>query len=169
MDEGRRRIGDHKVLVVDDDVAVRLLIRETLETAGLTVEEAENGTEALAAVSRVRPHVVLLNVNLPGLDGPAACSKLRELPGADELTIVMVTDIEDLESVRRSYDVGATDFVTKPINPSILTHRVLSLLRADEVLRALRESEDRLARVQRAARIGSWDWNIETNQLQLSE
>jgi diguanylate cyclase (GGDEF)-like protein/PAS domain S-box-containing protein len=169
MDEGRRRIGDHKVLVVDDDVAVRLLIRETLETAGLTVEEAENGTEALAAVSRVRPHVVLMNVNLPGLDGPAACSKLRELPGADELTIVMVTDIEDLESVRRSYEVGATDFVTKPINPSILTHRVLSLLRADEVLRALRESEDRLARVQRAAHIGSWDWNIETNQLQLSE
>jgi diguanylate cyclase (GGDEF)-like protein/PAS domain S-box-containing protein len=159
---------DHIVLVVDDDDAARLVMRESLEIVGLTVEEAGNGLEALAAFERVRPDLVLMNVKMPGLDGFAVCSRLRELPGGDGLVIVMVTEVDDIEFVQRSYDVGATDFITKPINPLILTHRVLYLLRPQKMLRALRESEDRMARVQRAARIGSWDWDIESDELRLS-
>ncbi len=169
MIESRGRIDDHTVLVVGGDAAMRRSARETLEVAGVTVEEAENGTEALAAFSRVRPDLMLIDVKMPALERFAVCSKLRELPGGHDVTIVMVTDAEDRESVHRSYEVGATDVISRPINPAILTHRVLYLLRAKEALRVVRESEDRLARVQRAARIGSWDWDIQTDVLQLSE
>jgi len=168
MVESRSPNHDHVVLVVDDDMATRRLMRESLEVAGLTIEETETGTDALAAFARLCPDVVLMNAKMPESDGFAVCSEIRELPGGDEVTILMVTEVEDIDSIYQSYDVGATDIITKPINPSILTHRVLDLLRGRESLRALRESEDRLARVQRAARIGSWDWDIKADELRFS-
>jgi diguanylate cyclase (GGDEF)-like protein/PAS domain S-box-containing protein len=169
MIESRRRTNGHVVLVVDDDAAMRRSMREPLEAAGVTVEEADHGTGALAAFPRVRPDLILIGVKLPVLDGFAVCSNLRELPGGSDLAIVMVMDVDDLGSIDRLYEVGATDFVTKPINPAILTHRVLHVLRVQRALRAVRESEDRLARVQRAASIGSWDWDIDADELSLSD
>ncbi len=165
----QRRNRNQVVLVVENDTATRGLIRESLEVVGLTVEETDDGMEALAACARVHPDLVLLGLKVPGLDGFTVCSKLRELPGGDELAIVMVTEVDDLESVHRLFDVGATDFITMPINPTALNHRVRFLLRAKDALRAARESEDRLARVQRAASIGSWDWDIEADEFRLSE
>jgi diguanylate cyclase (GGDEF)-like protein/PAS domain S-box-containing protein len=169
MDESRDRNRDHVVLIVDDDAAMRLLMRESLEIAGLTVEESENGVEAVAAFERVHPDLVLIDVTMPDLDGFAACSKLRELPGGDDVTVVMVTGLEDIESIQRSYNVGATDFITKPISWPILTHRVLYLLRARDAFSALRQSEDRLAYAQRVARIGNWDWDIESDEFHWSD
>ena len=137
MIESRGRTADHTVLVVGGDAAMRRSTRETLEVAGVKVEEAENGTEALAAFARVRPDLMLVDVVMPAADGFAVCSKLRELPGGHDVTIVMVTDAEDRDSVHRSYEVGATDFITKPINQPILTHRVRYLLRARETILSL--------------------------------
>jgi diguanylate cyclase (GGDEF)-like protein/PAS domain S-box-containing protein len=157
------------VLVVDDDTTMLPLIRESLAAAGVTVGQVGDGTEALNAFVGMGPDLVLMNARLSDSDAFDVCTNLRNLPGGDEATIVMVTSADDVESIRRSYEAGATDFVTTPVNGPVLTHRVLHLLRARQVLRALRESEDRLTRVQRAARIGSWDWDIETNQLHFSE
>ena len=81
------------VLVVDDDVTVRLLARESMEQAGFTVQEAEDGTLALAAYELFRPDVVLLDVMLPGKDGFTVCAEIREFPGGDDTQILMMTGL----------------------------------------------------------------------------
>jgi diguanylate cyclase (GGDEF)-like protein/PAS domain S-box-containing protein len=168
MNESRDRDRDQVVLIVNADVAMRRAMRESLEIAGLKVMEAENAIEAVAQFKDLRNDLVLINLTTPELDGIDVCAKLRELPGGDEVTIVMVTDIGDIETIQRAYDVGATDFITRAVAGPILTRRVLYLLRAAEALRTVREIEDRLAQVQRAARIGNWDWDIETDKLDFS-
>lgn len=120
------------VLVVDDDLAERLLIREVLEQGGFTVEEAGDGVQAVAAFSRIRPDIVLLDVMMPEMDGFAACAALRQLPQGEHTPVLMVTGLDDVESINRAYEVGATDFITKPINWTILSHRVRYMLRASQ-------------------------------------
>ncbi|MBC2695791.1 MAG: EAL domain-containing protein [Desulfobacteraceae bacterium] len=156
------------VLVVDDDIAVRLLICESLEQAGMIVKEAENGLEALSVFKRVRPDIVMMDVKMPKMDGFTACERLRQLPGGDEVSIVMVTGLDDVKSIQQAYDAGATDFITKPVNWSILNHRVRYLLRAREAFRDLCRSEDRLTQAQRVANLGNWEWNIVDNKLDWS-
>ena len=129
------------VLIADDDVTMRLLMRETLEQAGFTVEEAEDGAHALSAFVRVRPDIVLLNVLMPKMDGFTTCATLRTLPGGAHTPVLMVTGLDDIESINRAYEVGATDFITKPFNWTILGHRVRYLLRASRAVEALRKSE----------------------------
>ncbi|MCD6197191.1 MAG: diguanylate cyclase, partial [Deltaproteobacteria bacterium] len=157
------------VLVVDDDIAVRLLMREALEQAGLTVKEAENGVEALSAFQQVKPDLVLLDISMPGMDGFAVCSRLRELPGGDDVAIVIVTGLGDVKSIRLAYEAGATDFITKPVNWPILNHRVRYLLRAIDAFRALRRSETRLSQAQRVAHLGNWERDIFSNKLYWSD
>ncbi len=157
------------VLVVDDDEMVRLLARETLEQAGFTVEEVDDGELALAAFARFQPDIVLLDVMLPGKDGFAVCAEIRECPGGDDTQILMMTGLDDIESIRRAYDVGGTDFITKPINWVILGYRVRYMLRASQAVDSLRQNESRFATAQRIAHIGSWEWNIQKDELYCSE
>ncbi len=118
------------VLVADDDDNMRLLVRESLEPAGFDVNEAENGIEALFAFDRSRPDIVLLDVMMPEMDGFDACSQLRSRPGGEHVPVLMVTGLDDVESINRAYDVGATDFITKPIKWANLQHHVRYMLRA---------------------------------------
>ncbi len=148
------------VLVADDDVAGRLLVRESLEQAGLRVVEAENGLEAVARFREFQPQLVLLDVVMPEMDGYAACAALRKLPGGQAVPILMLTGLEDVESINRAYEVGATDFATKPINWLVLRHRVRYMLRAGQVLDELHRSEAHLTAAQRTARLGSWEWDL---------
>jgi diguanylate cyclase (GGDEF)-like protein len=157
------------VLVVDDDEVVRLLARETLEKAGLLVEEVKDGELALAAFARFQPDIVLLDVMLPGKDGFAVCAEIREYPGGDDTQILMMTGLDDIESIRRAYDVGGTDFITKPINWVILGYRVRYMLRASQAVESLRQNEARFANAQRIAHIGSWEWNVLKDELYCSE
>src|SRR2546425_6947121 len=129
------------VLIADDDVTMRLLMRETLEQAGFTVAETEDGVQALSAFVRVRPDIVLLNVVMPKLDGFTTCATLRTLPGGAHTPVLMVTGLDDMESINRAYEAGATDFITKPFNWTILGHRVRYLLRTSRAVEALRKSE----------------------------
>ena len=152
------------VLVVDDDVTVRLLARESMEQAGFTVQEAEDGTLALAAYELFRPDVVLLDVMLPGKDGFTVCAEIREFPGGDDTQILMMTGLDDIESIKRAYEVGGTDFITKPINWVILGYRVRYMLRASQAVESLRRNETRLGNAQRIAHIGSWEWNIQADE-----
>lgn len=151
------------VLIVDDDMAERLLMRETLRDEALVVEEAANGEEALAAFNRLSPDLVLMDVKMPKLDGFSACSIMRSLSSGQDAAIVLVTGLEDFASISRAFDVGATDFVTKPVNWPLLRHRVRYLLRAGKAFRNLRQSEKRLSMAQNIANMGNWDWDIEKN------
>ncbi len=157
------------VLSVDDDVSLRLLVRNALEQEGFAVEEAENGRDALDVFEQTQPDVVLMDVTMPVMDGFTACKKLRQLPGGDNVPILMVTGLEDHASIDRAYNAGATDFVTKPINLLILRHRIRYILRANRAIDDLDISRDQLARTQHVARMGTWEWDIKTNQLHWSD
>lgn len=133
-------------LVVDDERLMRTLTRETLENAGFSVLEAENGPQAIDLLRQVRPDLVLLDVVMPEMDGFAVCTALRRLPGAEFLPVLMMTALDDGDSINLAYDAGATDFVAKPINWTALGHHVRYLLRASRVFLELKRSEAELAR-----------------------
>ncbi|HTF36510.1 MAG TPA: EAL domain-containing protein [Myxococcota bacterium] len=157
------------VLVVDDDPTMRLLVREALEPHGLDVEEAPDGASALALFRRREPNLVLLDVQMPGIDGFAVCEEIRRIPGSLHTPVVMITGLDDVDSVRRAYEAGATDFITKPISWLILSHRVRYLLRAAETVAELRRSQERLANAQRLARMGNWQMDLVTGEVHTSE
>jgi len=129
------------ILVVDDEKLTRLLERSALEQAGFVVEEAQNGAMALSAFERLKPDAVLLDVMMPELDGFfRLCTDAKATRG-DLTPIFIVTGLDDLESISRAYEVGATDFIAKPINWGVLGHHVRYMLRAARGLLRLKLSE----------------------------
>ena len=155
-------------LVVDDDAFVRMLVGEALRQSGLEVREAESGAQALEIFTTVRPDIVVLDVMMPGLDGFTTCMKLRGSVGGNRVPILIMTALDDAESIARAYEQGATDFITKPLNPVILSYRVRYMLRGSHTLDALLRSETRLGLAQRIAKIGNWEWRPDTQQFTAS-
>src|SRR3989304_2580111 len=107
---------NERVLIVDDDAMTRLLAAQTLQQAGYEVIMAVNAEEGLELFDSKLPDLLLLDVMMPGMDGFEACCMLRKKPGAERVPIIMLTGLDDTDSIRRAYDSGATDFITKPIN-----------------------------------------------------
>ncbi|MCB1679696.1 MAG: response regulator [Halioglobus sp.] len=159
---------DVKALVVDDDPTMRFMVSTALQGAGWTVCEAADGSAGLQAYVDECPDIVLLDVVMPGLDGFATCARLREMPDARHLPVLMMTGLDDEESIERAYQSGATDFITKPLNLSLLTHRARYMLRAGDTTRQLAASQRRLDASQRLARLGYWVWHVESGRMQLS-
>jgi diguanylate cyclase (GGDEF)-like protein/PAS domain S-box-containing protein len=161
-DQGHR---NPLILVADDDAVSRLLVRETLEQSEFTVVEVENGTDAVSVFARSRPELVVLDVTMPEMNGFDACAAIRRLPGGDNTPILMLTGLDDIESINKAYEAGATDFTTKPINWLVLSHRIRYMLRAKGTLEELRKSEARLANAQRIARLGHWERDLKSGRL----
>ncbi|MES2127386.1 MAG: EAL domain-containing protein [Pseudomonadota bacterium] len=126
------------VLVADDDPVMRLLMLEMLGQVGLDAIEAEDGVKAVAHFQGMHPDLILMDVDMPNMDGFAACREIRRLESSAAVPIIMVTGGDDIEAVTHAYEVGATDFVSKPINWPILGHRVLYVLRASDAIVRLR-------------------------------
>ncbi len=135
--------GSIHVLIVDDDAGSRLLMRRALERAGFVVSEAADGTSAVAAVEAGACHAVLMDVEMPAMNGYEACKAIRSKPGGAHLPIMMVTGRDDVASINTSYQAGATDFLAKPINWNLLGHRVQYLVRGGRLVQELEESEGR--------------------------
>ena len=161
--------GTPLIMVVDDDHAVRLLARETLEHSGFAVRDAGSGEEALLAFEESSPDIVLLDVVMPGIDGFSVCSAIRRTAAGLDTPVLMMTGLDDLESINCAYEAGATDFITKPINWHILRYRVNYMLRASGAMEQLRESREWLAHAQSLAHIGSWEWDLATGEIRCSE
>lgn len=126
------------VLVVDDDSKNRKLISIPIKRAGFNVEEAEDGWQALSLFEKVKPSIVLLDVLMPGIDGFEVCKAIRNLPEAECIPIVMITGLDDTDSINRAYEAGATDFINKPFNLTNLMHRLKYIYRtSQERLRCL--------------------------------
>ncbi|MFA5807649.1 MAG: EAL domain-containing protein [bacterium] len=138
------------VLVVDDDPGTRMLAAASLRKAGYAAAEAADGDDGIAAFERLRPDLVLLDVVMPRMDGFIACREIRRLPGGDRVPVLMMTGLDDLSSIHRAYEVGATDFVTKPVNWVILRYRVGYLLRAARAFLDLARSEEKTRALLRA-------------------
>ena len=156
------------VLVVDDDLTINLLVSTALEQAGFRVEQAENGRQAVERFERVHPEVVVMDVMMPEMDGFAACAELRRQPSGARVPILMMTGLDDHESIDLAFEAGATDFITKPINWALLSQRVRYALRTARTERELRESQLALARAQKIARLAPWRLELDDGRLHCS-
>lgn len=135
-------------------------LQDYLEESKFNTEEATSGEEGLKIFFDGKPNLILLDVEMPGIDGFETCRRIRRAPGGQHVPIVMMTGHEDAESVNRAYDAGATDFVSKPINFEVLVHRLRHLLKTTETSAELMRSQASLAQAQRIAKLGSWYFDI---------
>jgi diguanylate cyclase (GGDEF)-like protein len=139
-----------RVLIADDDAILREIASAMLEEAGFAVQTVASGDAAVAACAVRMPDIVLLDVEMAQGDGYQACSNIRSLPGGADLPIVMVTGCDDSVSIDRAYEAGATDFVVKPINWTLLAHRIRYVMRGARTIEALRFSEQKNAALLKA-------------------
>lgn len=116
-----------RILVVDDDAVIRRLIIVNLELEGFDVAEAVDGQAALEAVAEQIPHVVVLDVAMPRLDGLATTAALRTDPATSDIKIVIVSARAQQADVRRGMDAGADAYLTKPFEPEALIRCVREL------------------------------------------
>jgi len=142
-----------RVLVVDDDPSIRRALTRTMSQFGHEVVEAENGPEALAKIDD-GIDLVLLDVNMPGLGGFEVVERLRQDPRRRDVPIMMVTGEDDARNWRRALDVGASDFISKPVNMLELALRstwLLTMKSASDELRAHRRDLEHLVDQRTAA------------------
>lgn len=157
------------ILVVEDNPVERALVSRILRNAQFRVLAVEFGGAVLDLVVRHNPDLVLLDALLPDIDGFEVCLQLRDHPRSCFTPVVMLTGLDDVVSIDRAYEAGATDFFTKPINHSLLVHRLRYLLRARRTMDELRLSRQSLASAQRVARLGHWELNIDKNRSTISD
>jgi two-component system KDP operon response regulator KdpE len=128
------RTSQGKLLIVDDEPALRWALHRTLRTMGFEISEAENGDEALALVRTVRFDAVLLDIAMPGMDGVRTCLEIRKV--MPQIGILMVT-VKDSEADKiQALDAGADDYVTKPFNVRELAARIRSTIRRAQTMPA---------------------------------
>ena len=130
------------VVLADDDPSIRLMVRHVLESEDYEIVEAEDGLDAIKAVEKQHPALVLLDAVMPGLDGFTTCQQLKERGHAD-VPVIMLTGLDDDASVERAYDVGAIDYITKPIKWAVLKHRVRSIVKSVMAERKIQRLEYR--------------------------
>lgn len=136
------------ILIIDDDVVVRITVQDYLEEAGFHVLEAADGKSGLEIVANEPVDLVLLDISLPDMDGFAVCRQLRATPAGKHLPILIVTGSDDADAVHQAFEVGATDFSSKPIHFELLVHRIRYILRASTIAEDLRSREASLADAQ---------------------
>jgi len=138
------------VLVVDDNDDNRLLVRTYLANEGYGIREASSGERALDMVRQSLPDIVLLDVQMPGLSGYDVCERLRSMPNGGLVPVIMVTALQEPTDKVAAADVGADDFISKPLNKRELLTRVRSLLRIKSLTDALDGAENTIVTLARA-------------------
>ena len=134
---------DIRILVIDDDPTARILFHAALRRFGFEVSVAESGEDGLRQFNACPFDMVLLDIDMPGMSGIDVCKVLRAQ--ADPLLpIMMVTGMDDVLSVEQSYAAGATDFIVKPMCWSLISHRVMYLLRGHQTVLDLRAAHARI-------------------------
>jgi predicted signal transduction protein with EAL and GGDEF domain/DNA-binding response OmpR family regulator len=147
-----------EVLLVDDDEVNLLLTALALRERGFRLIEASSGDRAIELLRDSTPDIIVLDALMPGLDGFATCRALRQMPGMENVPVLMLTGLDDDASITRAYQAGATDFFVKATQWSLLAGRLQYLLRASRTRIELERSKSKLARAQDLARMGSFDW-----------
>ncbi len=153
------------ILVVDDDPVMSLYACEQLQAAGYDTHTVDDGLDAPDTVRQLHPDLVILDVQMPGIDGFEVCRLIRSSEAGCHIPILMLTGLDDLQSIEFAYEAGATDFANKPANWTLLAHRLEYMLRSSRSATELRESRARLANAQRIAKLGYWEWNVDSDDL----
>ncbi len=117
-------MGDKNILIVDDDASILELFHDVLESAGYKVQIFTRGWEALQAVSRERPDLVILDIMMPRVNGFEVCQILKENPKTSKIPVIFLTALSHQEALRRAAEGGADDFLVKPCTPERLIKHV---------------------------------------------
>ncbi|MFV0592707.1 MAG: response regulator transcription factor [Draconibacterium sp.] len=118
-----------KVLLVDDELDILEFLSYNLEKEGYIVYTAKNGVEAIAVAEKETPHLIILDVMMPEMDGIAACEELRKIPSLSSTIIAFLTARGEDYSQIAGFEAGADDYITKPVRPKVLVSRVKALLK----------------------------------------
>jgi signal transduction histidine kinase len=143
------------ILIVDDDPIVRTIMRAGLEDGGFFALEGEDGEEGYAICVREHPDLLISDAVMPRMGGFDLCRRLRSTSGLAHMPIVIATGLDDVTSIAEAYNAGATDFISKPINCTVLAHRVRYLLRAAKAFEALTEHQKHLIAAKEMAEAAS--------------
>jgi PAS domain S-box-containing protein len=154
------------ILNVEDYAASREATSALLHQAGYTVIEAATGHEALRLAESSKPHLVLLDVKLPDLDGYEVCQRIKSDPAISMIPVLQISgSLVESQDKARGLDSGADAYLLKPVNPAELLATIRALLRMRQAELDVRESEERLRMALDAAVLGTWDLNLETDQM----
>ncbi|APG60461.1 response regulator transcription factor [Christiangramia salexigens] len=120
---------DILILLVDDEPDILEIVGYNLSSEGYQVITAENGRDAVELAKHNKPHLIILDVMMPGMDGMEACEQIRSVPDLENTIITFFTARGEDYSQMAGYDAGADDYITKPIKPKVLLSKVKALLR----------------------------------------
>ena len=120
---------DHKILLVDDEPDILEFLSYNLKREGYVVFTAANGMEAISIAKKERPSLIILDVMMPDMDGIETCREIRDIPGLKDVMIAFLTARSEDYSQIAGFDVGADDYINKPIKPRVLISRIKALLR----------------------------------------
>lgn len=119
----------YKILLVDDEADILEFLSYNLKKEGYMVFTANNGKEAVAIAKKENPNLIILDVMMPDMDGIETCREIRELPGLKDVMIAFLTARNEDYSQIAGFEVGADDYINKPIKPRVLISRIKALLR----------------------------------------
>src|SRR5260221_8931825 len=157
-----------RLLLVDDNEINRAMPARRLTRKGYVVELADNAKELLKRVQQDSVDLVLLDIEMPEISGLDALRTLREHYSAAELPIIMVTAKSQSDDIVAALDIGANDYLTKPIDFPVAVARIGTQLAHKQAREALKESEERYALAARGSNDGLWDWNLSANVVHFS-
>ncbi len=120
---------DIKILLVDDEPDILEIVGYNLSQEGYRISTASNGKEAIIKAKKVKPHLILLDVMMPEMDGIEACEKIRNIDFLQDVIIAFFTARGEDYSQVAGFDAGADDYITKPVKPKVLVSKVKALLR----------------------------------------
>lgn len=153
------------LLVIDDDVVTTSLLAKVLAKYGYRVQVANDPEKGLEYFETLHPRVVILDVNMPGMNGYDVCKAIRSTHYNQCIPVMMLTDQGDSLAIEKAFDSGATDFLNKPINWELLRHRLRFALRAYETDEILRKTQQNLVYAQQLAKLGYWEWEIDSDKI----
>src|ERR1700686_3850740 len=152
-----------RLLIVDDNEMNRDMLARRLERKGYVVGVAEGAQQLLQRIKQDGADLVLLDIEMPDISGLEALKILRQAYSPIELPVIMVTAKNQSEDIVKALDLGASDYLIKPVDFPVALARIATQLSHKRAQEALRESEERYALAAQGANDGLWDWNLQTN------
>jgi diguanylate cyclase (GGDEF)-like protein/PAS domain S-box-containing protein len=162
------KLAPSRLLIVDDNELNRDMLARRLERKGYAVAVAEDAQQLVERIKEVGADIVLLDIEMPNISGIEALKTLREAFSPIELPVIMVTAKNQSEDIVKALDLGANDYLTKPVDFPVALARIATQLSHKRAQESLRESEERYALAAQGANDGLWDWNLLTNVMYFS-
>ena len=160
--------GRGTILVVDDEKTNRVILSRYLKDEGYEVIKAASGQDALAVIKKSHVDVVLLDIMMPGLDGFDVLRRIRSKFTEAEMPVIMVTAVDERQTVIDAFHQGANDYLTKPVDFEVALARIRSQMKLRMTQAALQASEERYALSAKGANDGLWDWDIVEDRIHFS-